>query len=422
MTAQPDEAPSHLYEQIALLERIELLNRTFTEAVLSGIGLQAVLDPLAAIVGKPVVFDDFTRNLVAYACTPDTTEAQLIERWERHRSQMHGTKGSDTCIWSVVSHRDEEWGRIHIFTKDGEEDAFDTIAIERAATYAAICLLTLRESTTLIDTARSEFIADLWQGRKWREDVVIARTRSVGGDIEQPQLVGVAIQLAQETAGAPHHRRALSFALDKLQRGANKHANSCMAAVVDSTCLGIIGLTVKQAQDNVIETIAKSVLHDIEQEFGSQIIAIGVSREGTSRRLRKLLTEATDAARHGAENARTSGVYRSSDLGLLSLLGNLAETPELRRFVDDELEALLDHDANSGSPLIPTLRALLECGGQKTQAAKKLHVDRRSLYYRLERIEELCDVDLDSAVVRLRLQVALQGLDVLRTSSAVSRA
>jgi DNA-binding NtrC family response regulator len=38
---------------------------------------------------------------------------------------------------------------------------------------------------------------------------------------------------------------------------------------------------------------------------------------------------------------------------------------------------------------------LAACGGSKAEAAKRLHVRRQSLYYRLDQISKLLDVDLD---------------------------
>ena len=48
--------------------------------------------------------------------------------------------------------------------------------------------------------------------------------------------------------------------------------------------------------------------------------------------------------------------------------------------------------AKSGQ-LSHTLEVLTACGGNKAEAAKRLHMRRQSLYYRLDQIANLLDVE-----------------------------
>lgn len=57
--------------------------------------------------------------------------------------------------------------------------------------------------------------------------------------------------------------------------------------------------------------------------------------------------------------------------------------------------------------LMRTARVVLDHGGEVAPAAKELHVHRTTLYYRLDRITELTDVDLRSGPARTSLQLAL---------------
>ena len=75
--------------------------------------------------------------------------------------------------------------------------------------------------------------------------------------------------------------------------------------------------------------------------------------------------------------------------------------------------ALLAHDASTANPLLPTLRAYLACDGNKSQAAEKLFVQRRTLYYRLERLEGLLGKSLEDPETRQGLALAVRALDFL---------
>jgi purine catabolism regulator len=91
----------------------------------------------------------------------------------------------------------------------------------------------------------------------------------------------------------------------------------------------------------------------------------------------------------------------------------LAQGPDLARFVESELRALLDHDSAMSSKLLPTLRAYLKHSGRKSDTVRTLGIQRRTLYARLARIERLLRRDLDDQDTRTRLTLALQGLDLL---------
>lgn len=77
-------------------------------------------------------------------------------------------------------------------------------------------------------------------------------------------------------------------------------------------------------------------------------------------------------------------------------------------------------DVLAGQPrsdLLLTARTLLENGGDVTRTADELHVHRTTLYYRLERIEQLTSVDLkngagrDDLLAALRLQAFRRATD-----------
>jgi hypothetical protein len=64
----------------------------------------------------------------------------------------------------------------------------------------------------------------------------------------------------------------------------------------------------------------------------------------------------------------------------------------------------------AGSPrsdLLATARVLLDSGGDAVAAARELHVHRTTLYYRIDRIQELIGVDLRTGAGRTDLQLAL---------------
>ena len=65
------------------------------------------------------------------------------------------------------------------------------------------------------------------------------------------------------------------------------------------------------------------------------------------------------------------------------------------------------YDEEHGSDLLSTLRTFVECRYNATLASERLFVARSTLLNRLERIEQLVEVDLDDFDSRLYLALSL---------------
>ena len=100
-----------------------------------------------------------------------------------------------------------------------------------------------------------------------------------------------------------------------------------------------------------------------------------------------------------------------ADLGLYRLLYALQPLPELSAYREDVLGRLQARDR--GGVLMHTLSAYLATNGSPTDAAERLHLHRNTVLYRLGRIEELLQVDLRDAEVRLALHLGLKIGDIL---------
>ena len=95
-----------------------------------------------------------------------------------------------------------------------------------------------------------------------------------------------------------------------------------------------------------------------------------------------------------------------SDLSVYSLLMQLERSPELMSFQHETLGKLLGSE--SAGELVHTLEAYFEHHGNLSKAAEALYVHRNTLIYRMGRIAEITDLDLDNPENRLALQLALR--------------
>jgi purine catabolism regulator len=169
--------------------------------------------------------------------------------------------------------------------------------------------------------------------------------------------------------------------------------------------IAVVGLTTQLSETDLIAHL---------EEKGERA---GVSRRCAPRGLPEAIRQARTAV-SVAETHDKGTVLHFDALGILRLFVALAPGGELARFVDDELGAVLDHDLDTANPLLPTLRAYLDCDANKSRAAEQLFVQRRTLYYRLERVSTLLNRSLDDVEVRQELSLAIRALDFLRSRTA----
>ncbi|MFQ6326889.1 PucR family transcriptional regulator [Nocardia sp. CWNU-33] len=177
---------------------------------------------------------------------------------------------------------------------------------------------------------------------------------------------------------------------------------------------------------------ANHVANSIGRRYGDVIFGIVdrmlcvlvASRTGKhGKTLARVISEQLRAELHGISrpSAAVSGTIRTMDqliramsdtrmnlsiataLGLaVPVVGNHSTAVErtlvqdcnpdaLRRLVDEVLGPLISRDREG---LLSTLRVYVETAGSKAVTARLLHLRRQSLYYRLQRIEELIDLEL----------------------------
>lgn len=122
-------------------------------------------------------------------------------------------------------------------------------------------------------------------------------------------------------------------------------------------------------------------------------------------RARESWLQARIAARVAASRAAGGAqVLEWPELGVHRLLGAGTDTALRDAVLTAGVTALL---ADGGTDLVRTARSYLDQAGSAQRTAQALGIHRQTLYHRLERIERISGLDLDSGQDRLQLHLAL---------------
>ncbi len=159
-------------------------------------------------------------------------------------------------------------------------------------------------------------------------------------------------------------------------------------------------------------TRLKTWLHEITRQMRSEhsvSLAIGVGNPcNTIADYRRGFAEAHEAQQMGQHLKREGGVTHFNDLGVYRYLYKIARMDDLRDMYQDQVGRIATYDRRKGTDLLDTLETYLECAGNLTRTSNRLFVHRNTLIQRLERLQSLCEIDLQERSNWLTLQVAIK--------------
>lgn len=126
------------------------------------------------------------------------------------------------------------------------------------------------------------------------------------------------------------------------------------------------------------------------------------------------LTHSHDTAQESLRIGQMTGrvAVSHADLAFERLL-LAAPQAQARSFVDQQIGALVQHDAKTGSDLTHTLGVFLGLGNA-AEAARRLYVHYNTMKHRLQRVSELTGADLADPRTRIVLAVALEVSGLLK--------
>ena len=112
---------------------------------------------------------------------------------------------------------------------------------------------------------------------------------------------------------------------------------------------------------------------------------------------------------------RKDFVQQFSQMGIFTQLFS-RDIESLKTYVNDTLGKLLEYDQINNTDLISTIRQLLDNSMNWKHTADNMHTHVNTLYYRVNKINKLLEVDLSTMESRVNLYTAIKVRDTLRAN------
>ncbi|GGY09082.1 PucR family transcriptional regulator [Streptomyces djakartensis] len=395
----------------ALLQRAEEVHRRCTEALLGGGGVPQVLGILADFAGNPVFLETADGQLL-YAAGAGPEGTDPLQVWEGLRGQHRDEPPPTGSVLVDVPGGGPGSGgvraRLVLLPVRAPLAPVHRMAADRAAGILAVVLMQARQEEELAARGRGDFLTDLAEGRVTAQDAP-AQARVLGFRPGDGPLLPVVMRLGD--ALSPGGGWAV------LARAVSEELASVGVPVllgvrpVEGRVLVLLGLRSEPERPSVADRVAAALRAGVARAGMLRpgglppVVVVGTAGGWTA---------AASGLRHAAETATAAqGLpdrpwYDARRLDIDLLLWRLRDHPDLAAFVDRALGPVLEHDARSRPPLLPTLSTYLAHAGRKAETARELHLNRQTLYNRLARIGELLGTDLDDPQTVLALSLALR--------------
>lgn len=404
-----------------MMQRALDIHQTLTNLVLEGGGLEHLAERLADLIGHSVSIETERFDAIAtyniaevdearrYTQLHGHTDPRLIEALENFgilpeiRKQPRPLRleampdvglEMERILAPIVVHG-EIYGFMWVIADEHGLSEIDRMAIESGSTIAALMMLYQQSVQSAEASLKGSLISQLIQGNAGRETILTDTSLRYGVDLRSPYVMMVVeckMNGSQKLSGL---YRAINhmIATDAWQAVVGQFAGQIVVLAQDNEHLKALAARVQ-------ERVALSKL------CGDTTPRVGVSglQQG-SENVPCAYDECQDVL-HISNRLNPGGrVEYFNELGYIHTLYHAGAStlrgnpyvPLLRRLLDEKQ-----------ADLFRTLEAYLDSGGNGVGTAEILHIHRSTLNYRLQRIFQISDVNLQDPMVRTNLQVALK--------------
>jgi PucR family transcriptional regulator, purine catabolism regulatory protein len=400
-----------LNRQTQLLERSERVHRAFLQLVLRGHGLPEIVRDLADLLDGPAAIVDPAGEVLAHArladldLPGDALPTRFLLGPDARTARVDGPDGQQLdCVAAPISAGARAHGHVLSLTH-GEGHTEDLIALENAATVAALELTKQLEVRAVEDKYRSDLMHDLLRGVDDREDV-LRRAAGFGWDLDRRVMVLVVRRDRPGDPVLPDEVRRRAPLVGLLRPLIVERDPAAAITRFSNEVVIVTGAFDGPDGRSDAREFCRRLVAEACRSLDSTVSA-GLSRPVSD------VTEVVDA-HDQAVRALTIGrrihgpgaAAHFDDLGAYRVLSLIEDQAELQAFADEVLGELAA-DTDTAADLRRTMQALLDSGGNVAEAARRLHFHYNTLRYRIEKLESVVGPFTTDARVRLDVQLAL---------------
>jgi sugar diacid utilization regulator len=378
-----------LYDRLSsqndLLEHAFLIHRELTEASLEGVGLEGIGNVLARLIGHRIVIEQTVCDPPLLQCPPAEPDEE---------------DASPGIIRAIVADG-RRLGSVEVLGTL-ELSPLQRKALEHGTTVLALELVKQRSALEVEWRLSGELLEELLECSGAISETLARRAKRLGIDVTAP-------------------RRMLAFAIDDRRSAGEGNLLALVRQTMMRRVSQIAGrsLSVKRgdevllALDNTLDGQATAIARDVQETAHMHgdvvMVGIGPQRHDPRESYRGAFACLALAANGGAREM----VVEFDLLGPLRFLLDAPDVWQASAMIRETLAPVQDHDSTSRTPLLPTLRAFVECDAHYARTAQRLYIAVSTLKYRLSKLHGLLGRSPRDPDLRFELRLAFNLLDLI---------
>ncbi|MBE2196480.1 MAG: helix-turn-helix domain-containing protein [Anaerolinea sp.] len=409
-----------ILDRRASVERISAqIYQQMVQLASENAGLGRIIAELAKVINKGVVVQDKHLRILHECPSPELAKVwdslyeplkdrQRLPESLRDRHRLPRGAATDLvqplgpCYRLVTPIFNQNMGRGHLSLIAAREDQFDEIDHLIITHAAVVCALEMSRAKVISEIekkARGNFLTNLMTGTL-SEPEAQAAIEQLGHDMNAPHIALVVRWYGQSTPSV----RRLETLVNGYLGGAGLHA---LTQFYDNE----VRIFLKSPETDPLQSarrIGAEIMETAQRENKQARVAVGIgSLAPKVWEWRTSYRAAANAADIARKLQAESPLY-SGDIDIYTLLTRSEFRDDLRALRDKTIGSLLKYDEKQRADLLQTLEAFFECHGNHNQTAAMLSVHRNTLFYRMNRIQEITGLDLDQPDVRLAVHLSLK--------------
>ena len=397
---------AQLYDQSQRLIRV---HQQLSEAALQKEVVESVILTLSSLLSCDVCLLDASGQILHAHFRNTQLDAECISAIVRHaKSSIQTVSGQNSLFIEQSNHKimcsaiisNQVLVGILATVRTAEEtyDAIDRIAIERATT-----LLALAISTQEIQQMNKFYLrtALLYQllFRGEQEAILGERAKHLGINLWKP--CHLIVSMCMTHALPPSQQEIINRMLRSIQLTLD--VARFPLSTVDNTCL----VAAIPEQENLMARAEE--MHALIEASLPQTKVFTVISEPCNKPsdYRNEFFKCKNALSWHERLGRDEPILWAKSFGLAGLLFDVSNMDAIKAFCVETLRPLTLAEHRHAGNLLETLKAYLENESELRATASCLHIHYNTLRYRLERIEQLLQINLNDPGTRQALRLAL---------------
>ncbi|MGM0603360.1 MAG: PucR family transcriptional regulator [Bacillota bacterium] len=401
-------------DQAKRLSFSEKIHKSFTHLVISGVETQQIIDTIKSLINREVAFIDryFEKT---YLSSTDSEFTDIINNnnVEKILSKFNNLE---------LSINNKIYGHLIYSEKnniDGNNNfiEYDEIVLGHAITVLKLDIQNKISNHQIESKYREQFVQDLIFNNIQSLEEIKTRADLYNWEFRSSSVVIIFdiddfkqhyVELESDFEDDIEEIKRTIFSL--IERNMKDSFEQAVYTTFSDNMVFIIQNKTKLKKVLFIKSIQSTVekIRNIVKERSKFDLTIGI---GKYKKNTMNICKSYDEARKAVDLSRMmkkNKVMMYDNLGVYKLLDDLSTDLSAKKFYNSYLEELINYDDKNNTELVNTLEALSRNDWNMKEAAEEIYIHYNTMKYRVKRIEEIMDIDLQDPDEKFNLTFSLK--------------